>query len=195
MWPGSGGGGVDIQQPLPSVMLADALTYGLPLQQTGLTLASPLAHPPPVAWTLWMTSSALPYGLPLQQVDPTFVPPLAPPPPASWPPWMSSWNQQPLAHSFHTMMMVPPMVTDWVTYFGASNHTTSSAGNLTSVRPPLPTDPLSIIIGNRSSLPVISVGNKAFLDLFYLNNVLVTHDIIQNLLSVHCFTIDNWCSM
>jgi hypothetical protein len=29
----------------------------------------------------------------------------------------------------------------------------------------------------------------------YLNNVLVTLDIIQNLLFVHRFTIDNWCSM
>jgi hypothetical protein len=33
------------------------------------------------------------------------------------------------------------------------------------------------------------------LGLFYLNNVLVTPDIIQNLLSVHRFTTDNWCSM
>jgi hypothetical protein len=74
-----------------------------------------------VAWTSWMTSSALPYGLSPQQVDPTFAPPLAPPPSVSWPPWISSWNQQPLAHSFHTMMMVPHMVTDWVADFGASS--------------------------------------------------------------------------
>jgi hypothetical protein len=33
------------------------------------------------------------------------------------------------------------------------------------------------------------------LGLFYLNNVLVTPDIIQNLLSVHRFTTDNWYSM
>jgi hypothetical protein len=33
------------------------------------------------------------------------------------------------------------------------------------------------------------------LGLFYLNNVLVTPDNIKNLLSVHQFTIDNWCSM
>jgi hypothetical protein len=30
---------------------------------------------------------------------------------------------------------------------------------------------------------------------FYLNNVLVTLDIIQNLISVRCFTTDNWCSI
>jgi hypothetical protein len=32
-------------------------------------------------------------------------------------------------------------------------------------------------------------------DLFYLNNVIVTPGIIQNLLSVHHFTTNNWCSM
>jgi hypothetical protein len=52
------------------------------------------------------------------------------------------------------------------------------AGNLTSVRPPLSIDPSSIVVGNRSSLPVTSVGNTAFPGLFYLNNVLVTPDII-----------------
>jgi hypothetical protein len=93
------------------------------------------------------------------------------------------------------MTMVPPMVTDWVTDSGASNHTTSSTGNLTYVRPPLPTDPSSIVVGNGSSLPVTSVGNIAFLGPFYLNDVLVIPDIIQNLLSICHFTTDNWCSM
>jgi hypothetical protein len=89
------------------------------------------------------------------------------------------------------MAMTPPVVTD----SGASNHTTSDVGNLTSVHPPTSTDPSSIIVGNRSSLPVTSVGDSALLGPFYLNNVLVTPDIIQNLLSVHRFTIDNWCFM
>jgi hypothetical protein len=114
-------------------MTFDALTYGLPPHQVGPTFAPPPAHPPSVAWTPWMTSSALPYGLPLQQVDPTFTPPMVPSPLASWTPWMSSWNQHPLAHSFNTMTIVPPAVIDWVIDFGASNHTTSSASNLTSV--------------------------------------------------------------
>jgi hypothetical protein len=30
---------------------------------------------------------------------------------------------------------------------------------------------------------------------FYLNNVLVTPDIIMNLLSIHQFTINKWCSL
>jgi hypothetical protein len=91
--------------------------------------------------------------------------------------------------------LTPPAVTDWVIDSGASNHTISDAGNLTSVHPPTSTDPSSIIVSNRSALPVTSVENSALPDPFYLNNVLVTHDIIQNLLSDHCFTTDNWCSM
>jgi hypothetical protein len=157
-----GGGGVDVQQHLPSVMLAGALPYDLPPQQAGPTFAPSLTHLPLVAWPPWMTSGALPYGLPPQQAAPTFTSPLPPPPPTSWPPWMSSWSQQPLAHCFHTTVMVPPAVTDWVTDFSASNHTTSTAGNLTSIRPPLPTDPSSIIVSNRSSLLVTSVGTMAF---------------------------------
>jgi hypothetical protein len=100
-----------------------------------------------------------------------------------------------LSIPFNTMTMVPPAVTDWVADSGASNHTSSDAGNLTSVRPSHINDPSSIIMGNRSSLPVTSVGDTTLHDSFYLNNVLVTPDIIQNLLSVHRFTTDNWCSM
>jgi hypothetical protein len=89
------------------------------------------------------------------------------------------------------MALTPPAVTDWVTDSGASSHTTSDAGNLTSVRPPTSTDPSSIVIGNGSALPITSVGDSTLLSPFYLNNVLVTHDIIQNLLSGHHFTTDN----
>jgi hypothetical protein len=46
---------------------------------------------------------------------------------------MVSSDQQSLANSFNTMTTVPPVVTDWVDEFGASNHTTSDAGNLTFV--------------------------------------------------------------
>jgi hypothetical protein len=39
------------------------------------------------------------------------------------------------------------------------------------------------------------MGDTAFFGPFYLNNILVTSDIIQNLLSVRRFTTDNLCSM
>jgi hypothetical protein len=93
------------------------------------------------------------------------------------------------------MTMVPPAVTDWVADSGASNHTTSDAGNLTSVCPPHINDSSSIIVGNESSLSVTSVDDMTLPGLFYLNNILVTPDIIQNLLSLRRFTTDNWCSM
>jgi hypothetical protein len=80
-------------------------------------------------------------------------------------------------------------------YTGASNHTTSDAGNLTSIHPPTFTDTSSIVVGNGSALSVTLVGDSALRGPFYLNNVLVTPDIIQNLLSVRRFTTDNWCSM
>jgi hypothetical protein len=93
------------------------------------------------------------------------------------------------------MALTPSAVTVWVADSGASNHTTSDTGNLTSVHPPTFTDPSSIIVGNISALSVTSVGDSALPGLFYLNHVLVTSDIIQNLLPVRRFTTNNWCSM
>jgi hypothetical protein len=89
-----------------------------------------------------------------------------------------SWDQQSLANSFNTMSMVPPAVIDWVADSSASNHTTSDVSNLTYIRPPHTNAPSSIIVGNGSSLPVTSVGDTTLLSPFYLNNVLVTPDII-----------------
>jgi hypothetical protein len=66
---------------------------------------------------------------------------------------------------------------------------------LNSVGPPTSTDPSSIVVGNASALPITSVGDSTLPGSFYLNNVLITPDIAQNLLSVHHFTTDNWCSM
>jgi hypothetical protein len=77
------------------------------------------------------------------------------------------------------MALTPSAVIDWVADSGASNHTTSNASNLSSVRPPTFTDPSSIVVGNGSALPITSVGDSALPGPFYLNNVLVTPDIIQ----------------
>jgi hypothetical protein len=91
--------------------------------------------------------------------------------------------------------MVPPAIIDWVADSGTSNHTTSDVGNLTYIRHPHINDHSFIIVGNGSSLSVTIVGDMTIPSPFYLNNVLVTPDIIQNLLSVYHFTTDNWCSM
>jgi hypothetical protein len=93
------------------------------------------------------------------------------------------------------MALTPPAVTDSIVESSTSNHTTLDASNLTFICPPTFTDPSSIVVGNRSALLITSVGDSALPSLFYLNNVLVTPDIIQNLSFVHHFTTDNWCSM
>jgi hypothetical protein len=49
--------------------------------------------------------------------------------------------------------------------------------------------------GNGSSLLVTLVGDTTLPGPFYLNIVLVTPDIIQNLLSVRRFSTGNWCSI
>jgi hypothetical protein len=112
-----------------------------------------------------------------------------------WSPWSSPWDQQSLANSFSTTALTHPAIIDWVADSGISNHTTSDVGNLTSIYSPTSTNTSSIIVDNGSALLVTSVGDSAIPYLFYLNNVFVTPDIIQNLLSIHCFTTDNWCSM
>jgi hypothetical protein len=55
--------------------------------------------------------------------------------------------------------------------------------------------PSSIVVGNGSTLPVTSVGDSAIPGPFYLNNILLAPNIVQNLISIHRFTTDNWCSM
>jgi hypothetical protein len=152
-----------------------------------------LAHPPQHA----LLAASVYYGAPS---GPAFASLPMPPPhqqqvtSPTWTPWTGAWEQQSLVNFFNTMALTPLVVTDWVTESGASNHTTSDAGNLTFVHPPTSPDPSSIVVANGSALLVTSVGDSALSDPFYLNNVLVTPDIIQNLLSVCCFTSNNWCN-
>jgi hypothetical protein len=86
---------------------------------------------------------------------------------------------------------MPPSLTQWVTDSGASNHATSDPDNISLFRPHNPATSPSIVVGNGSNLPVISVGDTVLPGPFYLNNILVTSNIIKNLLSVHQFTTDN----
>jgi hypothetical protein len=94
------------------------------------------------------------------------------------------------------MALNPPQaVTDWVADSEASNHTTPDTGNKSFFRPSNSVCPLSILVGNRSILPVALVGDLVLLGPFYLNNILHTPHIIDSLLYVCCFTTDNLCSM
>jgi hypothetical protein len=75
------------------------------------------------------------------------------------------------------------------------HHTTSSVGNISTHHPLNSSNPSSIIVGNGSSLSVTSVGYSVLTGPFYLNNILLALDMVQNLLFVRRFTTDNWCSM
>jgi hypothetical protein len=96
-------------------------------------------------------------------------------------------------NSFSTMTLQPPhnSVNDWVADLGASHHTTHSVGYISNPCPLNSASPPSIIVGNSST----SVGDLIIPGPFYLNNILLAPDIVQNLLSVRRFTTDNWCSM
>jgi hypothetical protein len=70
---------------------------------------------------------------------------------------------------------------------------TPDAGILSSVRPPHPSCPSSIMVGDGSCLPVISVGSAP--GPFRLSDVLVAPQMVYNLLSIRQFTADNSCSV
>jgi hypothetical protein len=81
---------------------------------------------------------------------------------------------------------MPPIGTEWIADSGASYHTTPDAGILSSVRPPHPSCPSSIMVGDGSCLPVTSVGFAH--DPFRLSGVLVAPQMVRNLLSIRQFT-------
>jgi hypothetical protein len=69
------------------------------------------------------------------------------------------------------MAVTRPTVIDRVANSGASNCTTSDAGNLTTFRPFNSTTPSSIIVGNESILLVTLLGYTVLPNPFYLNTI------------------------
>jgi len=55
--------------------------------------------------------------------------------------------------------------------------------------------PSSIVVGNDSLLPVIATGATVISHSLHLNNVLVSPQLIKNLISVRQFTLNNNCSV
>jgi hypothetical protein len=89
----------------------------------------------------------------------------------------------------------PTSVQDWVADSSTMHHTILSIDNISTPRPLNSSNPSSIIVGNGSSLSVISVGDSVLPEPFYLDNILLAPDMVQSILSVRRFTTDNWCSM
>lgn len=79
---------------------------------------------------------------------------------------------------------------------GASNHMTPNHGNLTSSTPSAA--PNFAIVGNGSHIPITHTGTASLpfhQRCFYLNNILVTPNLIKGLISVCHFTTDNLVSV
>jgi hypothetical protein len=110
-----------------------------------------------------------------------------------------SWHQDSLAQSFNTMTLNPPASSsEWYADSGAGSHMTSDAGKLSNISPPSSFTPSSIIVGNGALLPVTATGSSIFSlphRNLVLNNVLVSPNIIKNLISIRRFTTDNNCSI
>jgi hypothetical protein len=149
-----------------------------------------------VATTGFYASPDLLFGPQQQQQQQPLYQQATPAP--GWNHWLDvGWDQQSLANSFSTMMLHPPpnSVQDWVADSGVTYHTTPSVGNIFTLRPLTSSNPSSIVVGNDSSLLITSVGDSVLPRPFYLNNILLAPNIVQSLLSIRCFTTDNWCSM
>ncbi|GJX99294.1 ribonuclease H-like domain-containing protein [Tanacetum coccineum] len=84
----------------------------------------------------------------------------------------------------------------WYMDTGATSHLSSHTGNLHTSS--LNRNFNSIIVGNGSSIPVTHSGHVQIPNPYrplHLRNVLVTPNIIKNLVSVRKFTTDNRCSI
>jgi len=120
------------------------------------------------------------------------------PPPASpivHPALAQGWDQQNLAANFQTMTLQQPPQQDWYFDTGATSNIASDAGILSTSFAPSGHSPSSIIVGNGNLLPVTAIGNTVLPHKLHLNNVLVSPDLIKNLISVRQFTTDNNCSV
>lgn len=100
------------------------------------------------------------------------------------------------AQAFNSMTLGDPSVADWYMDSGATSHLASSSGTLNSVFN-LNTG-CSVIVGNGSKIPIIASGSSLLPSNsrpLSLKSVLVTPNIIKNLVSVRRFTKDNFCSV
>jgi hypothetical protein len=103
-----------------------------------------------------------------------------------------------LASNFNTMTLEPPPTHEWHMDTGVETHMTSNSGNLCTSQLPSFSTPSNIVVGDGSLLPVTHTGSVTFPTTrgsLHLNNVLVSPQLIKNLISVRQFTIENRCSV
>ncbi|GJT44449.1 ribonuclease H-like domain-containing protein [Tanacetum coccineum] len=102
-----------------------------------------------------------------------------------------------LPQAFNAMsLQYPDPDSGWYMDTGATSHLSADTGKLTTIfnKSIIP----SIVVGNGATIPVTNSGRSILPSLhrpLYLQNVLVTSNIIKNLISVRQFTRDNKCSI
>jgi len=108
---------------------------------------------------------------------------------------LPSWDQQSLASVFSTASLNQPPSNEWYFDSGATSHMTSLPHILSHACSSQYPTPSSIVVGNGSVIPVTATGSTELSPFLCLNNVLVSPQIIKNLISFRQFTTDNNCSV
>ena len=91
---------------------------------------------------------------------------------------LPSWDTQSLASAFSTATLQQPPSTEWYFDSGATSHMTSSSSSLSHTISPRYPNPSSIVVGNGSLLPVVGTGSTELPHSLFLNNILVSPQII-----------------
>ena len=97
------------------------------------------------------------------------------------------------------MSLQDPGNADWFMDTGATAHLHNDTGILKSFSDKCNNSKFSVLVGNGSRIPVTNIGHSTLsLNPFrplHLKNILITPQIIKNLVSVRQFTRDNKCSI
>ncbi|GKA64726.1 ribonuclease H-like domain-containing protein, partial [Tanacetum coccineum] len=101
-----------------------------------------------------------------------------------------------LPTAFNTMTLQDPANANWHMDTGASSHLNSSAHNLSTIFNSRMYP--SVLVGDGKSIPVTNTGHSTLPTPYrplHLNNVLVTPNIVKNLISVRQFVRENKCTI
>jgi len=101
-----------------------------------------------------------------------------------------------LPQNFNTLSLDDPGSSGWFMDTGATSHLTADTSSLSSISNKCNIS--SIYVGDGSTIPVTNMGHSTLPSshrTLHLHNVLVTPQIIKNLISVRKFVRDNKCSI
>ncbi|GKD00369.1 hypothetical protein Tco_1170643 [Tanacetum coccineum] len=101
-----------------------------------------------------------------------------------------------LPQAFNTMTLRDPTDANWNMDTGASSHLNSNATNLSTLFNSCMYP--SVLVGDGKSIPITNTGHSTLPTPYrplHLNNVLITPNIVKNLISVRQFIRDNKCTI